>query len=72
MKSKKLRTNNNLQNEFGLTDFILILGVGINILSLFVNNKNNDQLERINQNLTEINKNEVLENINRLANGGSK
>ena len=64
-------TQNQFQNSLGFTDLILILGVGINILSLVVNNRNNEQLDKINQNLTEINKNEVLENISRLANGGN-
>lgn len=66
-----MRTQNQFQNSLGFTDLILILGVGINILSLVVNNRNNEQLDKINQNLTEINKNEVLENISRLANGGN-
>lgn len=62
----------NLNNDFKFVDLILLLGVGINALSLFVNNKNNSVLDKINENLTEINRNEVLENINKLANGGEK
>ena len=65
-----MRTNNQLQNDFGFTDLLLVIGVGVNILSLIVNNKNNVQLDKINDNLTEINKNKVLEKIEVLASGG--
>lgn len=61
---------NQLQNDFQFTDLILLLSLGISVMSLVVNHRNNEQLDKINQNLTEINKNEVLENINRLASGG--
>lgn len=67
-----MRYQNQIQNPLRFTDLILVLGVGISALSLFVNNKNNNVLDKINENLTEINRNEVLENINKLANGGNK
>lgn len=67
-----MRYQNQVQNSLRFTDLIIAIGVGISALSLFVNNKNNSVLDKINSNLTEINRNEVLENINKLANGGSK
>lgn len=56
-----------INNQLQFTDVILIIGVGINLISLIVNQNNNSQLEKINENLTKINDDGVLEKI---ANGG--
>lgn len=56
-------------NQLEFTDIILIIGIGINLISLRVNQNNNNQLEKINENLTKINDGGVLEKI---ANGGNE
>lgn len=60
--------NGNINQELGFTDIILILGVFVNIASLFVNNQNNNALDQINANLKKINENGSLDMIAQIGN----
>lgn len=60
--------NGNINQELGFTDIILILGVFVNIASLFVNSQNNNALDQINANLKKINENGSLDMIAQIGN----
>lgn len=61
-------TNSSVNQELGFTDVILILGVFVNIASLFVNSQNNNALDQINANLKKINDNGSLDLIAQIGN----
>lgn len=56
-------TNSSIGQDFKFTDAILVLGVFVNVVSLFVNSQNNGVLDQINANLKKINENGSLDVI---------
>lgn len=71
MSRYQTRTNSSINQELGFTDVILILGVFVNIASLFVNSQNNNALDQINANLKKINENGSLDLIAQIGNNNT-